>query len=166
MNLYMNKSIISKAIKTPTRGRINLKAVPSTFKPTKTRRCLKKKLQSKKPKPSKNASIKDPKKLSTSTLDSLNSSKSKLAEKIKKKKRAILKKQNKLIGGKYIVKRPLGKGSNNRVYLVEQVFKKKLYAMKVFKLEDLRDPKKLHYLQVSLDFGFLFCKTFVDCFSF
>lgn len=168
MNLYMNQNIIQKATKAPTFSHFNLKAIPSSFKPLKSRRPLKKRLIAKKKTPSASSSGKDLKKLSVSTQDSLNTSQVKLAQKIKKKKRAILKKRNGLIGGKYLIKRPLGKGSNNRVYLVEQVFKKKLYAMKVFKLSDLRDPKKLFYLQVKRRFWFEFFPKllgFVSCFN-
>ena len=59
-----------------------------------------------------------------------------------------MKTKKKLISGKYVIKKMIGKGSNNKVYLAENIYTNKLYAVKVFKLKDLENEKQMKYLQV------------------
>jgi hypothetical protein len=149
MNIYLNKKKITKNLKKASKGQLNLKSLASGKLINKKFTKLKKILKAKNTEQSSNRSGKDLQKLSMSTLDSLNNSQNKISQKIKKKKRMILNTSTTLISGKYLIKKLIGKGSNNKVYLAEQIFNKKLYAVKVFKLKDLKDEKKMNYLKVG-----------------
>jgi hypothetical protein len=155
MNIYLNGKKMNKALNKQTKKQSTNKSLTDKLINKKLSK-LKKMLNNKKKGQFLSGSNKDLKKLSTSTVDSLNNSQSKLFQKIKKKKRVIFKQSKTLISGKYLLKTLIGKGSNNKVYLAEQIFTKKLYAVKVFKLKDLEQEKKMNYLKVKLQK--MFCK--------
>jgi protein-serine/threonine kinase len=95
-------------------------------------------------------------KLSISTRDSMSNSQKTVK---KKSSKSIENKNNKILNEVYCVKKVLGKGANNKVYLVEHIQNNKLYAMKVFKIKDLQDSKKLFYLKVTFNFILILFKT-------
>ena len=93
----------------------------------------------------------DFKKLSVSTQDSMNTNKNPCVPKVLKPSKS----KSKILKKVYKIKKLIGEGANNRVYLAEHVVTKKQYAVKVFRIKDLSSDKKLFYLKVNILFFIL-----------